>query len=259
MALKPANMSFEQAATVPIAAVTALQALRDQGHLKAGQKVLINGASGGVGTFAVQIAKQMKAEVTGVCSGRNTAMVQSIGADHVIDYTHEDFTKAAVRYDLIVDAVGSHSISDYRRVLTPRGVLVIVGGPSDGAWLGPMSSSVKAMVVAPFVDQRLVSFFLAQLNKEDLEVLGGMMEAGQPHPGDRPALSARPDARGAELRAAGACTRQGGHQRRIALRDWRPSGAACTLRCLHRPRPPLWIQHSRAPHGATPGAMSCSP
>ena len=178
MALKPANMSFEQAATVPVAAVTALQALRDQGHLKAGQKVLINGASGGVGTFAVQIAKQMNAEVTGVCSGRNAAMVQSIGADHVIDYTRQDFTQGSERYDLIVDTVGSHSISDYRRVLTPAGALVIVGGPSDGAWLGPMSGALKAAVIAPFVHQKLV-FFIAQLNKEDLDALRAMLEAGK--------------------------------------------------------------------------------
>jgi NADPH:quinone reductase-like Zn-dependent oxidoreductase len=178
MALMPANMSFEQAATVPIAAVTALQALRDQGHLKPGQKVLINGASGGVGTFAVQIAKDMGAEVTGVCSGRNTAMVQSIGADHVIDYTREDFTRGPVRYDLILDTVGTHSISDYRRVLTRGGALVIVGGPSDNAWLGPMTGALKAMTVAPFVREKLV-FFMAQLNKQDLEVLRAMMESGK--------------------------------------------------------------------------------
>jgi NADPH:quinone reductase-like Zn-dependent oxidoreductase len=178
MALKPANMSFEQAAAVPIAGVTALQALRDQGHLRPGQKVLINGASGGVGTFAVQIAKQLGAEVTGVCSGRNAALVQSLGADHVIDYTRADFTKGSVHYDLIVDTVGTHSISDYRRVLTPGGALVIVGGPSDGAWLGAMSGALKATAVAPFVHEKLV-FFLAHLNKEDLEALAAMMEAGK--------------------------------------------------------------------------------
>ena len=177
MALKPANMSFEQAAAVPIAAVTALQALRDKGGLKPGQKVLINGASGGVGTFAVQIAKNLGAEVTGVCSTKNVAMVRALGADQVIDYTREDFTRGPVRYDLIIDNVGTHSLADYRRVLTPHGTLVIVGGPSGGAWLGPLSAALKAMIVAPFVDQNL-AFFIAQLNHQDLEVLRAMMEAG---------------------------------------------------------------------------------
>ncbi len=178
VALKPANMSFEQAAAVPIAAVTALQALRDKGQLKAGQKVLINGASGGVGTFAVQIARNMGAEVTGVCGTRNIDMVRAIGADHVIDYTHEDFTRGAVRYDLIIDNVGTHSISDYRRVLTPEGILVMVGGPSEGSWIGPLSGSLKAMIVAPFVRQKLI-FMLAEINKETLESLRGMMAAGK--------------------------------------------------------------------------------
>jgi NADPH:quinone reductase-like Zn-dependent oxidoreductase len=178
MALKPGNLSFEQAAAVPIAAITALQSLRDKGQLKPGQKVLINGASGGVGTFAVQIAKNLGAEVTGVCSTRNLAMVKSIGADHVIDYTREDFTQGPVHYDLIIDTVGTHSISDYRHALAPGGILVMVGGPSDGAWLGPLSGIVKAMVVAPFVHEKL-EFFIAQMNKEDLEVLRGMMEAGK--------------------------------------------------------------------------------
>lgn len=178
MALKPANMSFEQAATVPVAAVTALQALRDQGHLKAGQQVLINGASGGVGTFAVQIARDMGAQVTGVCSGRNVALVQSLGAAHVIDYTRTDFTTLPVRYDLIIDTVGTHSFSDYRRVLTPGGTLVIVGGPSEGAWLGPLTGALKAALVSPFVKEKFV-FFIAQLNKDDLELLRTMMEAGR--------------------------------------------------------------------------------
>jgi NADPH:quinone reductase-like Zn-dependent oxidoreductase len=178
MALKPANMSFAQAATVPIAAVTALQALRDQGHLKRGQKVLINGASGGVGTFAVQIAKDMGAQVTAVCSGRNAAMVQSLGADQVIDYTRTDFTTLPARYELIIDTVGTHSISDYRRVLTPGGTLVIVGGPSDDVWLGPLTGALKATAIAPFVPEKLV-FFMAQLNPEDLDLLRGMLEAGK--------------------------------------------------------------------------------
>ncbi len=178
MALKPANMSFEQAASVPIAAVTALQALRDQGQLKAGQRVLINGASGGVGTFAVQIAKGMGAQVTGVCSTRNVALVHSLGADQVIDYTREDFTQGTMRYDLIIDTVGSHPIADYRRALVPGGVLVIIGGPSDNPWLGPMTASLKALAIGPFVHEKLV-FFFADLNQKDLEVLRGMMQAGQ--------------------------------------------------------------------------------
>src|SRR6202045_1936934 len=127
--LKPSNVSFEQAASVPIAGITALQALRDKGQIHAGQRVLINGASGGVGTFAVQIAKAYGADVTGVCSTRNVELVRSIGADHVIDYTQEDFTKSEQRYDLILDNVGSHSFSEYRRVLKPKGTFVIVGGP----------------------------------------------------------------------------------------------------------------------------------
>jgi len=138
VALKPTNMSFEQAAAVPVAAVTALQGLRDKGGLKPGQKVLINGASGGVGTFAVQIAKHLGAEVTGVCSTRNVELVRSLGADHVVDYTREDFAKGPQRYDLLLDNVGNRSLSDLRRVLQPKGTLVIVGG-QKGDWIGPRS------------------------------------------------------------------------------------------------------------------------
>jgi NADPH:quinone reductase-like Zn-dependent oxidoreductase len=178
LALKPANVTFEQAATVPVAGITALQALRDKGKIQRGQKVLINGASGGVGTFAVQIAKTFGAEVTGVCSTRNLEMVRSIGADHVIDYTREDFTQGSVRYDLIVDNVGTHSLSDYRRALNPQGALVTVGGPNEGRWIGPLSAAIKAMLVAPFVSQKLV-FMLAHLKQDDLGTLRDLMQAGK--------------------------------------------------------------------------------
>ncbi|HKN11093.1 MAG TPA: NAD(P)-dependent alcohol dehydrogenase, partial [Pseudomonadota bacterium] len=181
MAMKPANLTFEQAASVPIAAVTALQALRDKGRIRAGQKVLINGASGGVGTFAVQIAKSYGAEVTGVCSTRNVDMVRSLGADHVVDYTQVDFTRGEQRYDLILDAVGSHGLLAHKRVLRPAGVLVIVGGPSTGQWIGPMITPLKALIVSPFVSQTFAPL-LADLNKEDLAYLGELMQAGKVTP-----------------------------------------------------------------------------
>jgi len=174
---KPHNMSFAQAAAVPIAAMTALQGLRDKGQLQAGQRVLINGASGGVGTFAVQIAKSMGAEVTGVCSGRNAEMVKSIGADHVIDYKREDYTKGAQRYDLIIDNVGNHSVPKNRGVLKPDGKLVIVGGPG-GNWFGPLLRPIGAMLLSPFVNQEL-SMMMARGSSEDLEVLRGLIEAGK--------------------------------------------------------------------------------
>jgi NADPH:quinone reductase-like Zn-dependent oxidoreductase len=182
MVLKPVNVSFEQAASVPIAGITALQALRDKGHIQPGQKVLINGASGGVGTFAVQIAKSFGAEVTGVCSTRNVDMVRSIGADHVIDYTQEDFTKGAQRYDLIIDNVGNHALGDVRRVLTPTGFLVMVGGPnSEGQFLGPLTSLFGMLLVRPFVSQKLEPI-LAELNQKDLGVLADLMQAGKVTP-----------------------------------------------------------------------------
>jgi NADPH:quinone reductase-like Zn-dependent oxidoreductase len=180
VALKPANVSFEQAAAVPIAALTALQGLRDQGKLQAGQKVLVNGASGGVGTFAVQIAKSFGADVTGVCSTRNVGLVKSIGADHVVDYTRDDFTKRAERYDVILDNVGNHSVLDCRRALQPKGRYVIVGGPS-GRWLDPMPRAVAALVLSRFVSQDL-RMFLAELNQQDLGVLRDLMQSGKVTP-----------------------------------------------------------------------------
>jgi len=195
LAMKPANMTFEQAAAVPIAAITALQALRDKGNLQAGQSVLINGASGGVGTFAVQIAKVYGAKVTGVCSTRNLELVRSIGADEVIDYTHEDFTKASQRYDLIIDTVGTHSLSDTRRVLKPDGALVIVGSQDKGLWFGPMMGLIDAKLYSPFVRQKLV-FILAELNPKDLDTLRDWMQAGKVVPviDRRYALSEVPEA-----------------------------------------------------------------
>jgi NADPH:quinone reductase-like Zn-dependent oxidoreductase len=178
VAPKPANLTFEQAAAMPIAALTALQALRDRGKLQAGQKVLINGASGGVGTYAVQIAKVLGGEVTAVCSTRNVATVRSLGADRVIDYTQEDFTRGSQHYDLIIDNVGSHSLSEYRRVMTPKGILVMVGGPSDEPWLGPLSASIKAALVGPFVSQQF-GFFISDMNQADLNTLAQMAAAGK--------------------------------------------------------------------------------
>jgi len=178
VALKPANVSHEQAAAVPVAALTALQALREQGNLEPGQKVLINGASGGVGTYAVQLAKVMGAEVTGVCSARNAEMVRSLGADRVIDYTKEDFTTGDTRYDLIVDNIGNHSVSDIVDVLSPKGIYVIVGSISNDPWIGPLSSSFRAIVYAPFVDQELKSF-LAKMEQKDLEYLAALIRDGK--------------------------------------------------------------------------------
>jgi NADPH:quinone reductase-like Zn-dependent oxidoreductase len=174
-ALKPANLTFEQAAATPTAAVTALRGLRDAAKVQPGQKVLINGASGGVGTFAVQIAKALGAEVTGVCSTRNVDMVRSIGADHVVDYTQEDFTKSGQRYDLILDNVGNHSFSDYRRVLTPQGIFQ----PNTGhAGLGYV---LKALVLSLFVRQQGRPF-VAIPNHEDLVVLKELVESGKVTP-----------------------------------------------------------------------------
>ncbi len=197
--LKPANLTFEEAASVPIAGITALQALRDKVKIQPGQKVLINGASGGVGTFAVQIAKSFGADVTGVCSTRNVGMVRSIGADQVIDYTREDFTKRDQRYDLILDNVGNHSLLEYRSVLKPKGILVTVGGGGpDDRWFGTFfSRPIKALILSPFVSQKF-EMLLAELNKEDLTVLSDLMQAGKLKPiiDRRYSLSEVPEALG---------------------------------------------------------------
>jgi NADPH:quinone reductase-like Zn-dependent oxidoreductase len=177
LAPKPANLSFEQAAAVPLAASTALQGLRDHGRIEPGHKVLIIGASGGVGTFAVQIAKTLGAEVTGVCSTRNVELVRSLGADHIIDYTREDFTQSGQKYDLIFQLAGTHSPSECRRVLTSKGTLLQISGDSDGRWIGPVDRIIKALVLSPFVSQKMASFTVKP-NKEDLQFLKQLIEAG---------------------------------------------------------------------------------
>jgi NADPH:quinone reductase-like Zn-dependent oxidoreductase len=179
--LKPAKLTFEEAAAVPLAAVTALQGLRDHGHIQAGQQVLINGASGGVGTFAVQIAKSFGAEVTGVCSTRNVDMVRSIGADMVIDYTQEDFTRSDQRYDLMLDIAGSRSWSECRRVLKPQATLIIVGGPKTNRLVGPLGHLAKVRLAAMRSSQKAVSF-LARMNKPDMLVLRELLETGKVRP-----------------------------------------------------------------------------
>lgn len=177
LASKPAHVAFEQAAAAPVAALTALQALRDKGRVEPGQRVLVNGASGGVGTFAVQIARSFGAEVTGVCSTRNVEMVRSIGADHVIDYTREDFTRAGRRYDVILDIAGNHPPSACRRALTRRGTLVMVGGPDNGNWVGPLLGLLEPVVVSMFVSQKLAPF-LAHRSQEDLTTIGELLGTG---------------------------------------------------------------------------------
>ena len=184
IALKPANISFEQAGSVGVAGLTALQGLRDKGHLQAGQKVLINGASGGVGTFAVQIAKSLGAEVTGVCSTRNVDLVKSLGADHVIDYTKEDFTKSDQRYDVILDNVQNHTFSERRRVLSPNGICVLVGLGGAGWHEDTMTHLIRSFttpLMSKFTSQKF-GFFVAQLNHEDLAFFADLMQSGKVTP-----------------------------------------------------------------------------
>ena len=174
---KPTNVTFEQAAAVPMGGITALQALRDSGRMKAGQTVLVNGAAGGVGTVAVQIAKAMGADVTAVCSTRNVEMVRSIGADHVVDYTAVDFTKAGDRYDVIIDIVGNHSVSGLRRVLMPHGRLVGVGQADMGDWIGPITFLV-GLALSSIGRSQKASALMAKNTQEDFLILRGMLEDG---------------------------------------------------------------------------------
>lgn len=179
--IKPANVSFEEAAAVPIAAITALQAVRDKGHVAAGQKVLINGASGGVGTYAVQIAKVLGADVTAVCSARNAELVRAIGADHVIDYATTDYTAGDTKYDVIIDNVATHGLLDNRRAMTPTGTYVVVGGAGkaeDGKWIGAMDTPLYTLMIRPFIKQDM-RFFLADLNPADLKYLADLMQQGR--------------------------------------------------------------------------------
>jgi NADPH:quinone reductase-like Zn-dependent oxidoreductase len=179
-ASKPARLSFAEAAAIPVAGVTALLALRDRGELQAGQKVLINGAAGGVGTFAVQIAKALGAEVTGVCSTRNLELVRSIGADHVVDYTVDDFTRNGQQYDLILDTVGNRSFRDLRRATTAKGTIVVAGG-GGGKLFGPITQIVRALVLSPLVSQS-VRVVMGNVGKDDLVFLKGLVDEGKVTP-----------------------------------------------------------------------------
>jgi NADPH:quinone reductase-like Zn-dependent oxidoreductase len=181
LAPKPANLTFEQAAAAPVSGLTALQALRDHGRVEAGQKVLIVGASGGVGSFAVQLAVAFGAEVTGVCSTSKTDMVHALGAELVIDYTRDDFADGKERYDLILDIGGNTPLSRLRRALTPKGTLVIVGGETDGRWLGGADRQIRAALLSGFVGQKLKTFVCKE-NHEDLTVLTELIESGKVTP-----------------------------------------------------------------------------
>jgi NADPH:quinone reductase-like Zn-dependent oxidoreductase len=181
LSLKPDKVTFEQAACIPVAALTALQALRDKAHIQPGQKLLMNGAAGGVGTFAVQIAKSLGADVTGVCSTRNAGMVRSIGAVRVIDYTREDFTNNGQRYDVILDGVGNHSLSVFRRILNRKGTYVAIGGPA-GRWMfGPLARTIVALVLSRLTSKKLL-MIVAKAKKEDLAFMAELMETGKAAP-----------------------------------------------------------------------------
>jgi len=196
LARKPTNVSVEQAASVPVAGLTALQGLRDKGQIQPGQKILINGAAGGVGTFAVQIGKAFGAEVTGVCSTRNVEMVRSIGADKVIDYTREDFTSSGEHYDVIFDLVANHSFSEHKRALTPNGIYIGAGIMGlGGSMIRLLSRWIPELVMSPFVSQKFVSF-MAKLNQKDLTAIGTLLAAGKVTPviDRRYSLSEVPDA-----------------------------------------------------------------
>lgn len=181
IAMKPDNVTFEQAASVNVAGLTALQGLRDKGKIQPGNKVLINGAAGGVGTFAVQIAKWFGAHVTGVCSTRNLEMVRSIGADEVIDYTQQDFTKSNQRYDLILDCVGNHSFSACRRILNPEGRSVMIGAPHDISVTGLLAQMTGALLLSVFSSQKAV-MFIAKSSHDDLKLLGELIATGKLKP-----------------------------------------------------------------------------
>lgn len=181
VALKPANISFEQAAAIPVAGLTALQELRDKGRVQPGQKILICGAAGGVGTFAVQIAKAFGADVTGVCSTKSVDLVRSLGADRVIDYTRDDFTRSGNRYELIFDCVGSLPLSAWRRVMTPRAILLACGARPGGHVVGPLPHLLRLLVSSPFISQSVI-FYVAKVRAEDLIVLKEMIETNKVAP-----------------------------------------------------------------------------
>jgi NADPH:quinone reductase-like Zn-dependent oxidoreductase len=181
IAPKSANMTFEQAAAIPVAGLTALQGLRDKGQIQPGQKVLINGASGGVGTFAVQIAKAFEAEVTAVCHTRHMDAIRSLGADHIIDYSREDFTRSGQRYDLVLDVMGGRSWRDFRRVLNPNATFVLIGGPKTNRLIGPLGHIIRIRLATLRASQK-VSFFIANVNREDLLFMNELFDAGKVTP-----------------------------------------------------------------------------
>ena len=181
LVIKPDHVTFEQAASICVAGLTAVQGLRDHGKIQPGSKVLINGAAGGVGTFAVQIAKSFGADVTGVCSTRNLDMVRSIGADEVIDYTQQNFTTSSQRYDLILDCVGNHSFSACRRVLNPNGRCVMIGAPHDASMIGILAQMIKAVLLSFFLSQKAV-MFIAKSSQDDLKLLGELIATGKLKP-----------------------------------------------------------------------------